>query len=65
MDVVRSNQNNYALNHSKIILTDSLSIISTGNLTYSSFTQNRDIYVFTKDKEIVEKLLEVFKTDYS
>lgn len=63
--VVRSNQKNYTLNHSKIILTDGLSIISTWNLTYSSFTQNRDIYVFTKDKEIHKNLLEVFEADYT
>ncbi|MDR1944909.1 MAG: phospholipase D family protein [Candidatus Peribacteria bacterium] len=63
--MVWSNQNNYALNHSKIILTDSISIISTGNLTYSSFTQNRDIYVFTKDKDIHKNLLEIFEFDYS
>ncbi|MDR3150365.1 MAG: phospholipase D-like domain-containing protein [Candidatus Peribacteria bacterium] len=60
-----SNQKNYTLNHSKIILVDGLSIISTGNLTYSSFTQNRDIYVFTKDQNIHKSLLEVFKLDYS
>jgi phosphatidylserine/phosphatidylglycerophosphate/cardiolipin synthase-like enzyme len=46
------------------MLIDGLSIISTGNLTYSSFTQNRDIYVFTLDKEIHKNLLEVFDLDF-
>lgn len=65
INIIWSNQKNYTLNHSKIILVDGLSIISTGNLTYSSFTQNRDIYVFTKDQNIHKSLLEVFKLDYS
>lgn len=64
VSIVWSNKENYYLNHSKIILIDWLSIISTGNLTYSSFTQNRDIYVFSKDKELHKSLLEIFELDF-
>lgn len=65
ISIVRSNQNNYGFNHAKIILVDWLSIISTWNFTYSTFTQNRDLFVFTQDKNIHKNLLEIFETDFS
>lgn len=60
-----SNTNNYALNHSKMIIIDDLVIISTGNFTYSSFTQNRDIFIFIEEKELVKNFLELFDYDFN
>ena len=53
---VWSNKSNYSLNHSKILLIDDLSIISTGNYTYSTFTTNRDFFILTYDENINRKL---------
>ena len=64
INIVWSNQDNYSLNHSKIMLIDSLSIISTGNFSYSSFTQNRDLFIFTYDKNIHKNLMEIFDYDF-
>jgi len=64
IEIVWSNTKNYALNHSKMILIDWLNIISTGNLTYSTFTQNRDFFVFINDLELNKKLLKIFNDDF-
>ncbi|MDD2907986.1 MAG: phospholipase D-like domain-containing protein [Candidatus Gracilibacteria bacterium] len=64
IEIVWSNTKNYALNHSKMILIDGLNIISTGNLTYSTFTQNRDFFVFINDLELNKKLLKIFNDDF-
>jgi len=64
IDVVWSNANNYSLNHSKMILIDDEIIISTWNLTYSTFTKNKDIFLFIKDKILLNKLNKIFLHDY-
>lgn len=65
INITWSSKNNYYLNHSKILLIDNLSIISTGNYSYSTFTQNRDFFIFTTDKNINTKLKENFENDYN
>lgn len=60
-----SDKENYSLNHSKVLLIDDLSIISTGNFSYSTFIKNRDFFIFTKDKNIYSKLKENFINDYN
>lgn len=65
IDVVWSNTKNYSLNHTKLILIDWLNIISTWNLTYSTFTQNRDFFVFINDSELNKKLIDIFENDFS
>ncbi len=64
INIVWSNKNNYSLNHSKVLLIDDISIISTGNFTYSTFTKNRDFFIITSDKNINTKLKENFYYDY-
>jgi len=64
INIIWSNKKNYSFNHSKILLIDDLSIISTGNFSYSTFTKNRDFFIFTTDKNIYSKLEENFYNDY-
>jgi len=64
INVVWSNANNYSLNHSKIILIDDEIILSTWNLTYSTFTKNKDLFLFIKDKILLNKLNKIFLHDY-
>lgn len=59
-----SNPKNYYLNHSKLIIVDDTSIISTWNITYSTFKINKDFFIFTKDKEINNDLIEIFNNDF-
>ncbi|NVP17808.1 phosphatidylserine/phosphatidylglycerophosphate/cardiolipin synthase family protein [Candidatus Gracilibacteria bacterium] len=65
IDVVWSNTKNYSLNHSKMLIIDDEVILSTGNLTYSTFTQNRDLFVFIKDEKILNDFLKIFDYDFN
>lgn len=60
-----SNKANYSYNHSKILLIDDLSIISSWNFTYSTFTKNRDFFIYTTDKNINSKLKNNFLNDFN
>jgi len=64
IDVVWSNSNNYALNHTKLFLIDNEVIISTWNLTYSTFVFNRDFFLFIRDDWFVKKITQIFLNDY-
>lgn len=64
INVVWSNDKNYTLNHTKMLLIDDLSIISTWNLTYSTFTTNKDFFVLSYDKELNKNLKELFFLDF-
>lgn len=55
---------NYALTHTKMMIIDDEIIISTWNYSYSSFKTNREFFIFTKDKEINEKLNLLFWYDF-
>lgn len=65
VNIMRSIKDNYAYNHSKVFIIDDLSIISTWNYSYSTFTQNRDLFIFTYDENIQSKLLENFNNDFN
>ena len=60
-----SDKQDYTLNHSKVLLIDDLSIISTWNYSYSTFTKNRDFFIFTTDKNINKKLKQNFDNDFN
>ncbi len=64
INVVWSNPKNFKLNHSKIIIIDDELILSTWNLTYSTFSKNTDFFVFTKNFNIVEKFKQIFLNDF-
>lgn len=65
VNVVWSSPENYSLNHSKLLIIDDLSIISTGNFTHSTFTKNRDFFVFSYDDQLTKTLKNIFMLDYS
>lgn len=65
IDIRWSKKENYSFNHSKVLLVDNLSIISTWNYSYSTFTKNRDFFIFTEEKNIYEKLKQNFINDYN
>ena len=65
LNIVWSNPKNYVLNHSKIILIDEKELIlSTWNFTSSNFRKNRDLFIFSEDKNIVYSFLEIFNSDF-
>lgn len=64
INTVWSNPDNFSLNHTKLIIIDDEAIISTWNLTYSSFKYNREFFIFTQDKNIIQSLKTIFLNDY-
>ncbi len=64
VNIVWSNAKNYALNHSKIMLIDDELILSSGNFTYSTFAHNRDLFLITRDKNIVNIFTKIFNKDF-
>ena len=64
IDIVWSDSQDYALNHTKIMIIDSDIVISTGNLSYSTFAYNKDFFILTDDQVIRENLLFLFKNDF-
>ncbi|MDQ7008920.1 MAG: phospholipase D-like domain-containing protein [Candidatus Gracilibacteria bacterium] len=65
LNITWSNPQNYTLNHSKIILIDNNKLIlSTGNFTASNFKKNRDLFIFTEDKYIINAFNNIFNSDF-
>lgn len=64
IDVIWSDSSDYALNHSKFFIIDDELLLSTWNFSYSMFTKNRDMMLFIKDKDILDKMLKNFQFDY-
>jgi phosphatidylserine/phosphatidylglycerophosphate/cardiolipin synthase-like enzyme len=46
------------------MIIDDEVIISTWNLTYSTFAFNRDFFLFINDKNILNKILVIFQNDF-
>lgn len=64
IDVVWSNAINYSLNHTKFFVIDDEVIISTWNISQSSFYYNRDFYIFIDDENILNSITAIFNWDY-
>jgi len=64
IDVVWSNSKNYSLNHSKMILIDNKIILSTWNLTHSTFIKNKDLFLFINDEKLLTNLELIFINDF-
>lgn len=54
----------YTFTHSKFAIIDSGFILSTANLSYTSFSKNREFFFLSDDIEILEFLTSVFLTDF-
>jgi phosphatidylserine/phosphatidylglycerophosphate/cardiolipin synthase-like enzyme len=65
INVSWSNSDNYSYNHSKLIIIDETFIISTWNLSYSSFTKNKDFYIFVKNNWLLKLIKNNYLNDYN
>ena len=65
LDVVWSNPKNYSLNHSKMLLIDNEIILSTWNLSFSTFSRNQDLFLLINDKLLLENLEKIFLNDFA
>jgi cardiolipin synthase A/B len=63
IDVVYADGYRYTFTHAKFFILDDEFYISTGNLTYSLFTKNRDIIYRSYDSQILDFLSAVFLAD--
>jgi len=64
ISVVRSNAQNYALNHTKMMIIDELAYVSTGNYSYSSFSEHREFFFTIHNQELIKVLSGIFLADY-
>ncbi|MBW7954521.1 hypothetical protein H3C61_01785, partial [Candidatus Gracilibacteria bacterium] len=65
IEVVYSNTENYALNHTKMMIIDDEVVISTGNYSYSTFKYNREFFISLKDESYKDVFLEIFENDFN
>ena len=64
IDIVWSDSSDYALNHTKLMIIDDDVVISTGNISYSTFAYNKDFFIITDDQTIRENMLFLFENDF-
>lgn len=62
--VTYDNSKLYNFVHTKLLIIDDISIITTGNLSYSSFTTNREFYVINRDPTDLQVLQNIFLADF-
>lgn len=62
--VVYSSASNYNFTHSKFFIIDNEYIISTWNISYSTYTQNKEFFVFWNNSKDLTLLEKIFKKDY-
>lgn len=65
IEVVYSNTENYALNHTKMMIIDDEVVISTWNYSYSTFKYNREFFISLKDESYKDVFLEIFENDFN
>lgn len=62
--VAWASSKNFALTHTKMMIIDDSLMISTGNYSYSTFSKNREFFIFLKDEVLLWKLLSIFEADF-
>ncbi|MDD4151279.1 MAG: phospholipase D-like domain-containing protein [Candidatus Gracilibacteria bacterium] len=62
--VTWASSENFALTHTKLMIIDDEIIISTANYSYSSFSKNREFFLFIKDNILLKHLLSIFEADF-
>jgi len=59
-----SNPDNYALNHTKMLIIDNEVILSTWNYSYSSFKYNKEFFLNIFNEEILTYFEQIFINDF-
>ncbi|MDD2916711.1 MAG: phospholipase D-like domain-containing protein [Candidatus Gracilibacteria bacterium] len=65
VQVTYDNSKLYNFIHTKLLLADDTYVITTGNLSYASFTTNREFYVIGKNEADIGTLKDIFLADFS
>ncbi len=64
IEVTYDNSKLYNFVHTKLLLIDDTYVITTGNLSYASFTTNREFYVIGKNEADFKVLRNIFLADF-
>lgn len=64
IEVQFADDKNYNFTHSKFIIIDKKYIIWTGNLSYASFVNNKEFFVFWDNERILTLLKQIIEKDY-
>lgn len=62
--VVYNNPENFSLNHTKMMIVDDEVIISTWNYSYSTYSTNREFFLFIYDDDLIDIFISIFTTDF-
>jgi phosphatidylserine/phosphatidylglycerophosphate/cardiolipin synthase-like enzyme len=65
ISVTYDNSSLYNFVHTKLLLIDNTYIITTGNLSYASFTSNREMYIIGKNSSDLAALNHIFDADFN
>lgn len=61
--VTYADNKKYVFTHTKTFVIDDEYIIGTGNMSYSSFTTNREFFVVGQNKQDLDALVQIFEAD--
>ncbi len=64
VSVTYDNSKLYNFVHTKLLIVDDTYIITTGNVSYSSFTINREFYVIGENSADIQTLRSIFLADF-
>lgn len=64
VQVTYDNSKLYNFVHTKLLIIDDIYVITTGNLSYASFTSNREFYVIGNDGKDLQILENIFTADF-
>lgn len=64
IEIVWADEKKFNFDHAKYFIADDTIMITTANMTKSSFEKNREFFVFSEDVRLREKLQEIFDADF-
>ena len=65
INVKYSSENNYTFTHSKFYIIDDFFLVSTGNMSHSTFTVNKEFFVKSSNISDLKLLEQLFSDDFS
>ncbi len=64
MSVAWASERDFNFNHAKYFISDDQWMLSTGNATKSSYSKNREFFVFGQDAQVHQDLVSIFDADF-
>ncbi|EKD66311.1 MAG: putative membrane associated protein [uncultured bacterium (gcode 4)] len=62
---IYASENNYVFTHSKFFIIDDFFLVSTGNMSHSTFTVNKEFFVKSSNISDLKNLEKIFEDDFN